>query len=114
MAVFGPSTIVNSASRTVSGSSGALSLQGATQTIGMLINVTAATGTTPTLDLSVQWSNDGVAWAPSEDGDQFAQVTSVKASSSAFTRKGAFMRVVWTIGGTTPNFTFTVSIIEMT
>ena len=77
--------------------------------LSILIAVTAASGTTPTLDCKVQWSFDGVTFVDAETADSFAQITGVKSVVKQFVVKGPLYRLVYTIGGTTPSFTFSAS-----
>jgi hypothetical protein len=87
----------------------------------IFINVTAATGTTPTLVLRVQWSGD--------NGTTWFDLDTTNAQTASITTTGTFAlkvypgltaaanaacnsplprtwRLAWTIGGTTPSFTF--------
>lgn len=71
------------------------------------LSVTLATGTTPTLDVKVQLSPDGTAWY--DEGTSFTQITTASTPAvKKLTGLGAYMRYVWTIGGTTPSFTFSI------
>jgi len=70
------------------------------------LDVTAASGTTPTLDVKLQHSPDGAIW--SDLGTAFAQKTGVAQEVKVFTGIHGFVRVVSTIGGTTPSFTYSV------
>jgi hypothetical protein len=72
-------------------------------------NVTAASGTTPTLDVKFQESNDGTAWIDIPTA-AFAQSTTAGIKRLEFASRAAFVRAVSTIGGTTPSFTFDVSL----
>lgn len=69
------------------------------------LNVTAASGTTPTLDLTIQDSPDGVTWY---NRQAFTQVTGATTQSQRIEYFGRFLRVNAVIGGTTPSFTFSV------
>lgn len=101
-------TIVASAARTASGNGDAVATNA--NQINLLVNVTAVAGTTPTLDLKLQYSHDGgTSWADAEAADTFTQITAAKVVAKRFDVKGPHYRVVWTIGGTTPSFTFTIS-----
>ena len=76
-------------------------------------NVTAASGTSPTLDLIVQQSSDGDTWHDTNDvkGTAFAQVTAVSnPAAKSFQIKGNLLRVRAVIGGTTPSFTYVVTL----
>jgi len=78
-------------------------------TMQLLLNCTAASGTTPTLDIKIQISADGVTnWIDS--GTAFTQVTAATTQNLAYTPTGAFIRLVHTIGGTTPSFTYYLAI----
>jgi hypothetical protein len=99
---------VPSAARTTSGNSGTASVQvpANVDTVSVLANVTAASGTTPSLVLSVQWSNDGTTWATADPPDTFTAITAAGVVVKAFPVRAAVIRLAWTITGTTPSFTF--------
>jgi hypothetical protein len=104
----GPFTLVNSAARTSTGNSGALAL-GDQSVLDLEVNVSAVSGTTPSLALSVLWSNDGTNFgAPDGGGDTFAAITVTGTVAKQLTVKGLYCQIVWTITGTTPSFTFSV------
>lgn len=72
------------------------------------INITSVTGTTPVLNIYVDslgvdgvWYNIWSGSQISSDGSQVAQLTNF----------GQTIRLRWVIGGTTPSFTFSASII---
>jgi len=124
MAYEKPTEVVASAARTASGQSGTLDCQdaenmayekptevvaSAAENLSLLVDVTAVTGTTPTLDLSVEWSSDnGTTWFKADTADTLAQITAAKKTAKRFSALASWFRVVWTIGGTTPSFTFAV------
>lgn len=120
--------LVPSAAKTVTGAGDSFTRGGLGRFLCQL-NVTAITGTTPTLDLKIQTSVDGTNW---QDVAAFAQVTA--ATGIRFLRivaggaipnvveeaqkdgtlaaatvesgpLGKFIRAKWVIGGTTPSFT---------
>lgn len=105
----GPFTLVPSAARTTSGNSGPLSLADAA-TVDLQVTVSAVSGTTPSLALSVQWSDDGTNFgAPDGGGDTFTAITAAGTVVKQLQAKGLYMQIVWTITGTTPSFTFAVT-----
>lgn len=109
MAFETPREVVASASRTADGDSGSLELRGGGRTLTLLVDVTAVAGTSPTLDLTVEWSPDGgTTWFPAETADAFAQITAVGKVAKQFDMKAPDYRVVWALGGTSPDFTFAV------
>jgi phage gp36-like protein len=70
------------------------------------LRVTAASGTDPTLDVKVQTSTDASVW---RDVASFTQASDATEEEKFFGELDAYVRVVWTIGGTdTPTFTFSV------
>lgn len=110
---YQPREVVPSAARTTSADSGAINAGGSVRfqpidSVSLLVDVTAVSGTGPTLDLSVEWSHDGTTWAPAEPADDFTQITAVGSVVKNFSLKMPIYRVVWTIAGTTPSFTFSI------
>lgn len=71
------------------------------------LNVTAVAGTSPTLDIDYQVSlDDGVTWFTK---DSFAQATTTGTELITLTAPiGVRGRFVCTLGGTAPDFTFTL------
>lgn len=98
-----------SAARTTSGSSSGNLLGSASDTLDILVNVTAVSGTSPTCALTVEWSNDGTTWAKGDPPDAFTSITAATTVVKSFGTKGRWFRLVWTLGGTTPSFTFDAS-----
>lgn len=101
--------ILASAARTTSSQSATLSGFGATHKLLLFLNVTAASGTTPTLNAVVEDTLDGTNWRTIAT---FAQRTAVSTDYQQVLTTALFadrIRVRWTIGGTTPSFTFSVT-----
>lgn len=98
-------TPVASAARTTSGNSGTLDAE-SFGVASLLLDVTAASGTTPTLNVTVEESDDGTTW---RQVGTFAQKTAVSNERKSFAISAPKYRVTWTIGGTTPSFTFSVT-----
>lgn len=103
-----PTVIVGSAARTTSGDSGGQSC-GQYAKLAILINVTAFSGTTPTINFTVEWSHDKTTYAAANTSDAFTQIVGVSARTMLFDTKGPYYRLVWAVAGTTPSFTFTAS-----
>lgn len=86
-------------------------------TLDVVVNVTAVSGTTPTLTVTVQRDNDAdtAAYPPSAwtTGTSSAALTAagrtvVSAPAAINAANGAtprYYRVSWTVGGTSPSFT---------
>lgn len=101
-------TLVPSAARTTSGSAN-VNLPNDGQALIAQLEVTAHAGTTPTLDVKFQDSVDGTNYIDIPSA-AFTQVTTTDgrtrlAITAPFT---GLLKVVWTIGGTTPSYTFSV------
>ena len=74
--------------------------------IGISIDLTAISGTNPTIDFSIEWSPDGANFGVGEDV-AFAELTATAVVSRIFSVKAPFFRLAWVIGGTdTPTMTF--------
>ncbi len=97
---------VASAARTTSGNSGSTPGFGHAKTLRAQLDVTAASGTTPTLNVTIEDTLDGTNWntigtfvAKTAAGREVINVTIPFADS---------LRVSWVIAGTIPSFTFSV------
>jgi len=95
---------------TGTGTARQLGAVGATQKVYAALHVLAASGTAPTLDVTIE-SDDLVGFASPTTRITFAQANAV-GSEWGPPKAGAltddFWRVAWTIGGGTPSFTFVV------
>ena len=67
--------------------------------------VSAVTGTTPQLTISVEWSYDSVNWFSSDPADSFTAITAAASKAKSFDVKGNFARLDFAVSGTTPSFT---------
>lgn len=95
-----------SAARTATGNSGWIDSAGLDDLV-LELNVTAASGTTPNLVVSVETAQDN-AGQDSRQVGAFAAKTAAGSERKSFPGIDNFFRVVWTITGTTPSFTFSV------
>jgi hypothetical protein len=102
--VYQPQLIVASAARTVSGDSGPLSCNADQLQVGVI--VTAASGTGPSMALTVQWSFDGVNFSAGESPVTFAAITAAKVTNLRCPTQAPFYKLAWVLTGTTPSFTF--------
>jgi len=102
-------TSVASAARTTTADSGWLNCEEFSSLV-LTLDVTAASGTTPTLDVVVSTASSAAgANTRAATGSPFAQRTAVAAERKSFTGLDQYYRVAWTVGGTSPSFTFSVS-----
>lgn len=74
-------------------------------TLRLQLDVTDASGETPTLDVEVQTSFDGTNWRAL---GSFAQRTTEASERKSFSGADRFVRVSYTLGGTDPAFSFSV------
>jgi hypothetical protein len=101
--------IVPSAARTTSGNASIGAGWGFSQRLVLYVHVTAASGTTPTLVVNLEDSHDGTNYAT-------VASTSPNITAAGYHRLGVTvpfgenLRVSWVIAGTTPSFTFSVSV----
>ncbi|MFF4547264.1 hypothetical protein ACFY1J_24060 [Streptomyces sp. NPDC001406] len=80
---------------------------GGRATARLTLNVTAATGTTPSLTVNVQTSADNATWVTV---GSFAAKTGVSSEAKAFAGLDRYIRAQWPAPtGTTPSFTFNIS-----
>ena len=102
--------VIESKSRTTSADSGIIDLpMERYDELRIQLDVTAASGTTPTLDVVVEDTLDGVNFNTIATFTQATGVTrEVKNVTTPFGRR---LRVKWTLGGTSPNFTFSTDIV---
>jgi hypothetical protein len=77
------------------------------------ISVTAASGTSPTLDVIVQHSSDGSTWSTLGTFTQATGTTSEAITVASGTTVNRYVRATATIGGTTPSFTFAVGFARL-
>lgn len=103
-------TFLPSAARTTSGSSGQIDCSFADEML-IFLDVTAVSGTSPTLDVSVKTLGPDGKWYQIA---QFTQRTTTGQEAKAITNFGGDLKVDYTIDGTTPSFTFSVTAVAKT
>mgnify|MGYP001827259590 CR=1 FL=1 len=85
----------------------------------VLLNASAGTGTSPTLDVKLQHSDDDSTYEDVNSG-AFSQVTDAAETAGVKVMKlnisdlKRYLRVVGTIAGTTPSFDFGVEFVGIT
>ena len=109
---MGPfTTILASAARTTTSQTAVQSTPQTASVLAVKLAVTAHSGTTPTLDVTLEWSDDSTTFYAADPSDAFTQVTTTDATKvKTFARKAPYYRVKWTIAGTTPSYTFAVGV----
>jgi hypothetical protein len=108
VSIYNAHTFVTSAARTTNGNSASVSA-GIATTLNVLVDVTATGGVSPTMTLSVEWSHNGTDWFTPDTAENFTQLTAASKKVKTFTVKAPFYRLVWTLGGTSPSFTFSAT-----
>lgn len=100
--------VVAKAAQTVSGNSGWIDVGYVKELVAQL-HSDAGTGTTPTLDVKLQTSFDGTdANAVDIPSGSFTQVVAASNQLKSVSLFHNYIKVVWTIAGTTPSFNFGV------
>lgn len=98
-------TVEASSAKTTAGTSSAF-LVPANQ-VSVAVAVSAISGT-PSLAVSVEWSNDGTTWYTADPADTMTAITGVGNKVKTFAAKARYARAAWAITGTTPSLTFSV------
>lgn len=101
--------ITASAARTATGNSATLSGYGLPAKLLFFLNCTAASGTTPTLNVTIEDTLDGSTWRAVAT---FTQKTAASTEYIAIPTTAPVadrIRVRWVIAGTTPSFTFSMT-----
>lgn len=99
-----PDAGVTSAARTATGTGPVFQTEDA-QALKAKLAITAAAGTSPTLDVALETTVNGTDWY---QAGAFTQKTGVDEDARAFGPLGDQCRWTWTLGGTTPSFTFSI------
>jgi hypothetical protein len=100
-------TLSASSAKTGSGDSGPVSVERYTEAL-LFIDVTAVAGTNPTLDFDVE-----VGPADGEMGfthTEPAQITGAGKALVKLSNIGPWLRLKWTLGGTSPSFSFSAKL----
>jgi hypothetical protein len=114
MAVGPVRAVLPSVARTSSGASPVIGLKDGGSSLGVALVVTAVSGVSATLTLSVEWSHDGgTTWMAAQPADVFSEVTAATGAVKTFAVKAPHFRIVYTIGGTAPSITFGVTAVEV-
>src|SRR5260370_9374839 len=107
MAFNSPVAVEASSAKTATGNSAAaITIDDPGSQLALLVNVSAVSGPTPTLDLKVQWSHDGgTTWADAEPIDSLTHITAPKEVGKIIARKAPHVRLFWPVGAPTPTRT---------
>lgn len=100
------------AARTATGSGTGLDLQQYDGDVVLLLDSAAGTGTTPTLDVTVEHSDSLGSGYTAISGAAFTRVTGTASQQKlviSHDEAKRYVRVTYTVGGSTPSFTFSVN-----
>ena len=103
-------TVHASAARTATGQTSGFTV-GSGEWLAVAVDVTAVSGTTPSMTVNVEWSNDGTTWFVGDTADAFTAITAARKAVKRFEVKGLQFRLNYAITGTTPSFTFSAAVI---
>ncbi len=112
MPSFGPAGAIHGdavsllAGTVTAAGSGAPVISGPYSTCRITLTVTAVSGGTPSLTVTAETSADGTTWTSL---GSFPARSAVGSDRRVFTGLDHFIRVSWTVAGTTPSFTVTVN-----
>jgi hypothetical protein len=100
--------VLGAAQTAVTGAGNTAAIEvGARHTLRLKLDVTVASGTTPSLTVNVQTSPDNASWYTA---GSFAAKTAVSSENKAFSGLDRFVRLQWAApSGTTPSFNFAVT-----
>jgi hypothetical protein len=102
------------AARTANANGNGIDMANGLVSTNAVLNVGSVSGTTPTLDVKMQESDDNTTFT-NIPGANFTQVTASNAFQVIrFLRSKRYRRAVATIGGTPPSFTFGVEVYGQT
>jgi hypothetical protein len=99
-------TLAASAARTASGTGSAVAL-GESKNLRLTLAVTAKSGTAPSLFVQIETSADGSTWRSL--GGFTALNDATGSQTLSFPGADRYVRAKWTVSGTDPSFTFSVS-----
>ncbi|MFZ9777582.1 MAG: hypothetical protein ACO3CI_04530 [Schleiferiaceae bacterium] len=104
------------AARTATGQTSGIDLKDYDGDVVFLLDSAAGTGTSPTLDVTIEDSADNSSFA-AITGAAFTQVVDAASAQKLVVNKDSarrYVRVKYTITGTTPSFTFSVNAVGVT
>jgi hypothetical protein len=102
------------AARTATGSATGVDVQAYDGDLVLVLDSAAGTGTTPTLAVTVEHSDALGSGYTAITGAAFTQVTTTASQQKLVISKDEakrYVRVTYTIGGSTPSFTFSVNAV---
>lgn len=108
--VLGDTALASAARGSGTYTAGPIANAGMASVVLLMVHCTAASGTGPTLNCSLEDSADGTSWAAVANSGT-TQLTAAGNAVSAAAATRNFVRVTATVAGTTPSFTFSASVL---
>lgn len=112
IAGYSEDILAASATQTSTGQTATLGGYGGSSSLRVYVNVTAVSGTSPTMTINIQDTVDGSNWYTVGSSTSLTAVgTSAFEIGAGLGNNHVFadrIRVQWVLGGTTPSFTFDV------
>lgn len=90
--------------------SGPIASPGTANDVLLAVHCTASSGTSPTLNVSLEESSDGSTWT-AVTGSGIAQLSAAGNALAFASPSKSYVRVTATVAGTTPSFTFKASVL---
>ena len=106
-------TVASNAVITTSGNSSGVLVQPVGNVGGPVschLAVTAVSGSSPTLTVSLQWSQNNSTWITATTDETFATVTAAGAALLTVPSRALYVRAAWTVTGGTPSFTAAIAL----
>lgn len=110
--VLGSVALASAARGSGTFTSGPVANAGLSGHVVVLVHCTAATGTTPTLDVSLESSDDGASWS-AVTGSAATQLTAAGNRVIGVSAPKKLLRVTSTVGGTSPSVTYSVAVLAL-
>lgn len=103
------------AARTATGQSSAVDLKDYDGEVLWVLDSAAGTGSSPTMDVTIEDSADGSSGWAAISGAAFTQVVSASQQTLGINKDGCkrYVRVKYTLGGSTPSFHFSVNALGL-
>ena len=79
-------------------------MQSTNDWIGVQINLSSVTGTTPSITFRVQWSFDNISWSEALPRDVIGTANQPVSVIQRIPIKGLYWRLAWDVTGTLPSF----------
>ena len=81
--------------------------------VAIAVTTAAVSGTTPSMTVSVAWTQDGTNYSVADPADVFTAITAATSVVKTFARKGIGFQLVYVITGTTLSFTVTATAVAV-